>query len=53
MGDPGEPRHNIDQHREAPGDRLIAQWPHLAINNTDLSADETAERILAWLVTDQ
>jgi hypothetical protein len=39
--------------REAPGDRLLAQWPHLVIDNTDLSADETAEQILAWLVTDQ
>ena len=38
---------------DAPGDRLIARWPHLVIDNTALSADETAERILAWLVTDQ
>jgi len=37
--------------RDAPGERLLAQWPHLVIDNTDLSADETAERILAWLVT--
>jgi hypothetical protein len=39
--------------RDAPGERLLAQWPHLVIDNTDLSADETAERILAWLVTDE
>ncbi|MDR7252222.1 hypothetical protein J2X46_001198 [Nocardioides sp. BE266] len=39
--------------RDAPGERLLARWPHLVIDNTDLSADETAERILAWLVTDQ
>jgi shikimate kinase len=39
--------------RDAPGDRLVAGWPHLVIDNTDLSADETADRILAWLVTDE
>jgi hypothetical protein len=35
--------------RDAPGDRLIARWPHLVVDNTDLPADETADRILAWL----
>lgn len=39
--------------RDAPGERVLARWPHLVIDNTDLSADETARRILAWLVTDQ
>ncbi|HEY0642002.1 MAG TPA: hypothetical protein VGD39_01190 [Nocardioides sp.] len=39
--------------RDAPGDRLLARWPHLVIDNTELSADETAQQILAWLVTDQ
>ena len=38
---------------DAPGERLLARWPHLVVDNTDLSADETAERVLAWLVTDQ
>ena len=38
---------------DAPGEQLLARWPHLVIDNTALSADETAERILAWLVTDQ
>ena len=38
---------------DAPGEQLLARWPHLVIDNTDLSADETAERILAWLVTDE
>jgi hypothetical protein len=38
---------------DAPGERLLARWPHLVIDNTDLSPDETAERILAWLVTHQ
>jgi hypothetical protein len=36
---------------DAPAERLLERWPHLVIDNTDLSADETAERILAWLVT--
>lgn len=36
---------------DAPAERLLARWPHLVIDNTELSADETAERILAWLVT--
>ena len=39
--------------RDAPGERLLARWPHLVIDNTDLSADDTAERILAWVVTHQ
>lgn len=38
---------------DAPGERLLARWPHLVIDNTDLSTDETAERILAWLITDE
>jgi hypothetical protein len=38
---------------DAPGERLLARWPHLVIDNTDLSPDETADRILAWLVTHQ
>ena len=48
-----EYRMTSEPGRDTPGDRLIASWPHLVIDNTDLSADETAERILAWLVTDQ
>lgn len=38
---------------DAPGERLLAQWPHLVLNNTDLPADEVADRILVWLVTQQ
>jgi hypothetical protein len=38
---------------DAPGEQLLARWPHLVIDNTDLSPDETADRILAWLVTHQ
>ena len=39
--------------RDAPGERLLARWPHLVIDNTVLSADETADRIVAWLATQQ
>ncbi len=46
-------RMTSDPAGDAPGDRLVARWPHLVIDNTELSADETGERILAWLVTDQ
>lgn len=35
--------------RDAPGERLLARWPHLVVDNTDLPADETADRILGWL----
>ena len=45
-------RMTAEPGRDAPGERLLARWPHLAIDNTELSADETADRILAWLVTD-
>ncbi len=39
--------------RDAPGERLLARWPHLVVDNTDLSADETADRIVAWVATQQ
>ncbi len=48
-----EYRMTSEAGRDAPGERLLARWRHLLLDNTDLSADETAERILAWLVTDQ
>ena len=46
-------RMTAEPGRDAPGERLLARWPHLAIDNTHLSADETADRILAWLITDR
>ena len=35
--------------RDAPGERLLARWPHLVVDNTDVPADEVADRVLAWL----
>ncbi|PUA82503.1 AAA family ATPase [Nocardioides currus] len=34
---------------DAPGERLLARWPRLLVDNTDLSADEVAQQILDWL----
>lgn len=48
-----EYRMTSEPGRDAPGERLLARWPHLVVDNGDLPADETAEQILAWLVTDQ
>jgi hypothetical protein len=39
--------------RDAPGERVLARWPHLVVDNTDLAAGEVADRALAWLVTVQ
>lgn len=38
---------------DAPAERMLARWPHLVIDNTDLEPGEVAERILAWLVAQQ
>jgi hypothetical protein len=32
-----------------PGERMLARFRHLRLDNTLLSADQAAERILAWL----
>lgn len=48
-----EHRMTSEPGRDAPVERLLARWPHLVIDNTDLSADETAERILGWLTSDE
>ncbi len=48
-----EHRMTSEPGSDAPVERLLARWPHFVIDNTDLSADETAERILAWLTTDE
>lgn len=49
----GEHRMTSEPGRDAPAERMLARWPHLVIDNTHLSADETAERVLAWLTFDK
>lgn len=36
---------------DAAGERLLARWPHLVIDNTDLDPYAVADQILAWLIT--
>ena len=38
--------------RDAPGDRLLARWPHLVVDNTGLSGRGGRPGV-AWLVTPQ
>ena len=40
---------NTRSDRRLPADAVLARYPHLRLDNTDLSADEAAVRILAWL----
>ena len=49
----GEWRMRSEPGRDAPGERLLARWPHLVVDNTDLEPGTVAERILTWLVTRQ
>ena len=39
--------------RDAPGEQLLARWPHLVVDNTDLPPGEVADRVLAWIATEQ
>jgi len=41
---------NTRSDRRLPADAVLARYPHLRLDNTDLSADEAAVRILDWLV---
>lgn len=34
---------------DAPGERLIARWPHLRLNNTHLTPGQAAAQIAGWL----
>lgn len=44
---------NTAPHGDAtPGARLLAQYPHLRLDNRDLSPQQAAVRILAWLEDD-
>ncbi|MEO5853806.1 MAG: hypothetical protein ABIQ15_14960 [Nocardioides sp.] len=40
---------NTRADRPLPADAVLSRHPHLVLDNTDLSADEAAEWILAWL----
>ena len=45
------PRMSTVPGADAPAERLIARWPHLVLDNTDLEPGAAAEAILAWLAT--
>jgi hypothetical protein len=40
---------NTDPARPTPADAVLADFSHLRLDNTDLSPDESAQQILAWL----
>ena len=40
---------NTDPDRPSPADVVIAEHRHLRLDNTDLSPEQVAERVLAWL----
>jgi hypothetical protein len=42
-------RYQMGTGTPAPGDAVLARHPFLRIDNTALSAEETARRVLAWL----
>jgi hypothetical protein len=42
-------RMSTDPVEPSTADAVLADFPHLRLDNTDLSPDESAERILAWL----
>lgn len=42
-------RMNTDPGDPQPGDEVIADFPHLRLDNTDLTPDEVAVRVLDWL----
>lgn len=42
-------RMNTDPERPSPADEVIGAHPHLRLDNTDLSPDVVAARVLAWL----
>ena len=37
--------------RPTVADALLAEHPHLRIDNTDLTADEVAAQVLGWLAS--
>jgi len=42
-------RMNTDPAVPSPADDVLAAYPHLRLDNTDLAPEESAERILTWL----
>jgi hypothetical protein len=40
---------NTDGRPRTPAQDLLDRHPHLVLDNTDLSADDAADHILAWL----
>ena len=44
-------RMNTDPSDPQPGDEVIGDFPHLRLDNTDLTPEETAVRVLDWLKT--
>lgn len=48
-----EERHRMSTSPDvaSAADEVLAQFPHLRLDNTGLTPDECAERILAWLAT--
>lgn len=45
-------RTTTDPERPSPADAILAEHRHLSLRTSDLSAAQTAERILAWLDAD-
>jgi hypothetical protein len=42
-------RMNTDPDAPSPADEVLARYPHLRLDNTHLSPEEAADRILVWL----
>jgi hypothetical protein len=45
----GLERYLMNTDRPSPADALIAEYPHLRIDNTDRTAEDVAAEVLAWL----
>ena len=46
-----EQQYLMNTDRPSTADALLAEHPHLRIDNTDLSAEEVAAQVLAWLAS--
>jgi hypothetical protein len=45
----GLERHQMNTGARSPADEVIAEFPHLRIDNTDRSPEDVADEVLAWL----